>query len=337
MSILDLLQSAPPDVAVEIDRTHVSAARLTVRGNQAVISGHASEALPQGAVVPGLLAPNMPDVPMVAGAIRKVVSELGGSKPARVALVLPDTVAKVSLLKLEKVPPKAADLQEIVKWQVRKTAPFPMESAVLSVSPGAFTADGASEFVVSVARAEVIHQYEQACVMAGLHAGLIDLSTFSVINGVLAGPAPPAGDWLLVHVTDSYLTLAVIRNHGLLFFRNRSEEGEGTLADMIHQTAMYYEDRLHGAGFARVLIAGAARLPSGADSVRRDLEQRLRIGVEAVDPRSAAALQDRIAASPELLDVLAPLVGMLLRERKAAPRGDAASTNRSATVGAEVR
>jgi hypothetical protein len=29
-------------------------------------------------------------------------------------------------------------------------------------------------------------------------------------------------------------------------------------------------------------------------------------------------LQDRIAASPELLDVLAPLVGMLLRERKAA-------------------
>jgi hypothetical protein len=100
---------------------------------------------------------------------------------------------------------------------------------------------------------------------------------------------------------------------------------------------MYYEDRLHGAGFARVLIAGAARLPSGAESVRRDLEQRLRIGVEAVDPRSAAALQDRIAASPELLDVLAPLVGMLLRERKAAPRGDAASTNRSATVGAEVR
>jgi hypothetical protein len=268
--------------------------------------------------VPGLLAPNLADVPLVAGAIRKVVSELGGSKATRVALVLPDTVAKVSLLKLEKIPAKAADLQEIVKWQVRKTAPFPMESAVLSVSPGAVTADGANEFVVSVARADVIHQYEQACLMAGLHAGLVDLSTFSVINSVLSGASAPAGDWLLVHVTDSYLTLAVVRDTGLLFFRNRSEEGEGTLADLIHQTAMYYEDRLHGAGFARVVIAGAARLPSGAESVRRDLEQRLHIGVEAVDPRSAAALQDRIAASPELLDVLAPLVGMLMRERKVA-------------------
>lgn len=321
MSVLDLLRTAPPDVAVEIDRTHVSAARLAMRGGQAVIAAHAAEALPAGAVVPGLLAPNMPDVAAVAEVIRHVVSQLGGSRPSRVALVVPDTVAKVSLLRLDKVPAKAADLQEIVRWQMRKTAPFAMESAVLSVSPGAMTAEGASEFVVGVARADVVHQYEQACAMAGVHAGLIDLSTFSVINSVLAGApagADPPGDWLVVHVTDSYLTLAVIRDNGLLFFRNRSEDGEGTLADLIHQTAMYYEDRLHGTGFTRVVIAGAALLPGGGEHVRRDLEQRLRIGVETVDPLLAATLQQRAGATAELLDVLAPLVGVLLRERVAA-------------------
>ena len=318
MSLRDLFTTAPPDVAVEIDRTHVAAARLAMRGGQAVITAHASESLPPGAVVPGVQALNMPDVPAVAGAIRHTLSQLGGSKPTRVSLVVPDTVAKVSLLRLEKVPSKTADLHEIVRWQVRKTAPFPMEQAMLSVVPGALSPDGAKEFVVTIARTDVIHQYEQACVMAGVHAGLVDLSTFSVINSILGSASAPAGDWLLVHVTDTYLTLAVIRDQALLFFRNRSEETEGTLADLIHQTAMYYEDRLHGAGFARVAIAGAARLPSGAESVRRDLEQRLRMNVEAVDPRTAAALQDRIAASPELLDVLAPLVGMLLRERRAA-------------------
>lgn len=317
MSVRDLLTTPPPDVAVEIDRTHVAAARLGARGGQAVITAHASERLPAGMVAPGLAALNIPDVPALAATIRNVVAQLGG-RASRAALVLPDTVAKVSLLRLENVPSKPADLQEIVKWQVKKTAPFPMEHAVVSVAPGALSAEGASEFVVSVARADVMHQYEQACAMAGLHAGLIDLATFSVINGILAGAAAPTGDWLLVHVTDAYLTLAVMRDRAMLFFRNRSEEAEGTLADLIHQTAMYYEDRLHGAGFARVLIAGAGRLPGGADSVRRDLEQRLKIGVEAVDPRSAALLQDRIAASPELLDVLAPLVGLLLRERRAA-------------------
>ncbi len=313
----NLFQTPPPDVAIEIDHGHVGAARLTWRGGQAVIAAHAAEALPPGAVVPSLATLNMPDVPLVAEAIRRVLGQLG-TKTTRVALVIPDTVAKVSLLKLENIPAKAADLQEIVRWQVRKSAPFPIEQAVLSVTPGAASPDGGHELVVSLARADVVQQYERACEMAGAHAGLVDLATFGVINGIMAGQAVPTGDWLLVHVTDSYMTLAVIRDRSLLFFRNRSEEGEGTLGDLIHQTAMYYEDRLHGGGFARVLIAGAARLPSGAESVRRGLEERLGLNVESVDPRGAAALLDRIAASPELLDVLAPLVGMLLREKKVA-------------------
>ena len=323
---LDLFTTPPPDVAVEIDSGHVAAARLSVRGSGPVIAAHASEALPPGTVVPGLAALNMPDVPAVAQAIGRVLSELGSPQPSRVALVVPDTVAKVSLLRLENVPAKTADLREIVKWQLKKSSPFPLEQAVLSLSPGG-GADGA-EFVATVARADVIHQYEQACVMAGVHAGLIDLATFSVINGILraGGPStvsgsprmPSTGDWLLVHVADTYLSLAVLRGASLLFFRNRSEEAEGSLADLMHQTAMYYEDRLQGGGFTRVLMAGGTRLPGGHEPVRRAVEARIGITVEAVDPREAAALQDRIDAPPELLDRLAPLVGLLVRERKAA-------------------
>jgi len=316
MILRDLFQTPAPDVAVEIDHTHVAAARLSWRGSQAVISAHASEALPAGLVTPGLAALNVSDVPALSQTIARALAQLGG-KPSRISLVIPDTTAKVSLLKLEKVPAKSADLQEIVRWQIRKTSPFPVEQGVLSISPGARGADGANEFVVALSRADVIHQYEQACLMAGAHAGLVDLSTFGVINGILSSATAPAGDWLLVHVTGTYFTLAVMRDSALLFFRNRAEE-EGTLADLIHQTAMYYEDRLNGGGFKRVLIAGAARLPGGAEHVRRGLEERLKVSVESVDPRAAAGLQDRIGASAELLDVLAPLIGILMRERKVA-------------------
>lgn len=317
MSFRALFQTPPPDVAIEIDHAHVGAARLEWRGTQAVIAAHAHEALPPGLVVPSLSALNLPDVPAVAAVVARVLAQLG-QKSSRVALIVPDTVAKVSLLRLEKVPAKAADLQEIVRWQVRKTAPFPIEQAVLSISPGVAAADGSHEMLVSLARADVIQQYEQACRMAGVDAGLVDISSFSVINAVLAAPGRPTGDWLLVHITDTYLTLAVMREQALLFFRHRGEEAEGTLADLIHQTAMYYEDRLHGGGFGRVLIAGGARLPGGAESVRRGLEERLRVGVESVDPRQAATLVDRIGATPELLDLLAPLAGMLVREGQVA-------------------
>lgn len=328
MSALDWLTTPSPEVAVEIDRDHVGAVRLEWRGGRAVVAAHAVEALPAGAVVPGLVASNMPDVGLVGQAVIRVLAQLGG-RTQRVALVVPDSVAKVSLLRLEKVPAKAADLREIVRWQIRKSAPFPVEQGVLSVSSGAPLADGGRELIVALAREDVIRQYEQACTMAGAHAGIVDLATFGVLNTVVAGggapgsstspgqgPGPPKSDWLLVHVAGTGITLVVVRGEAVVFFRHRSEESEGTLADLVHQTAMYYEDRLNGTGIAKVWLAGGA-LPE-ADAVQRDLEARLGATVERVDPRAAAELVDRIGSTPELDDALAPLVGVLRRRERAA-------------------
>ena len=98
------------------------------------------------------------------------------------------------------------------------------------------------------------------------------------------------------------------------------------LADIVHQSAMYYEDRLGGRGFTRAILAGAGRASVAAapelatldiDSLRRQLETRLGTRVETIDPRPAIAFADRIAVSPSLLDTLAPVVGLLLRERTA--------------------
>ncbi len=77
----------------------------------------------------------------------------------------------------------------------------------------------------------------------------------------------------------------------LIFFRNRAAETEGTLADLVHQTGMYYEDRLSGTGFSRVLLAGSAggglRQTADVEQARQSLEGRLTAAVETVDPRTA--------------------------------------------------
>jgi type IV pilus assembly protein PilM len=298
MSLLDFIQPVPPDVAIEIDAAHVAAARLSGRGSSATVTAHVVEPLPTGMVAPALAAANLVDVPAVARVISQALARLGG-RVTRAALVIPDTAAKVSLIRFDKVPPNTADLAELVRWQMRKSAPFPLDQAVVSFTPGIRSEDGGQEFVVTTARVDVIEQYEQACAEAGVHAGLIDIATFSVLNGVLTADAAPAGDWLLVHATPTYTTLAVLRGGELIFFRNREEDSDGTLADVVHQTAMYYEDRLKGAGFSRVLLAGGAI--QGVDAVRRSLEQRLDVRIEAVP-------------QPDL----ASLVGILSRERKVA-------------------
>src|SRR5262249_15902433 len=153
---------------------------------------------------------------------------------------------------------------------------------------------------------------EGLCAEAGAQAGLIDLATFNVVNAVMASSTSgaPSGDWLLVNVAPDYASIAILRGSHMIFFRNRSAENDGTLADLVHKTAMYYEDRLQGAGFSRVFLAGSTGVGNEIHEIRRSLEARLSASVEPVDPRFAAALTDRIAAAPALLETLAPLVGL---------------------------
>ena len=298
----------------------MSAAAVASRDSSLSVTAHAIELLPAGAVAPSLNAANIADPKGVAAAVRRAFERIG-TRPRRVALAIPDSVAKVSLLRFEKVPERTRDLDELVRWQVRKAAPFRIEDAQLSYMPSHTAADGSTEFLVVMARRDIIREYEAVCEDAGAHAGVVDLATFNVINAVLAAPSAPADDWLLVHVTDEDATMAILRGESLVFFRNRIADGEAGLADMVHQTAMYYEDRLSGRGFGRVVLAGggspAAQVGHDADYLRRALEQRLGTKVDAVDPRNAATLMDRITVSSELLDSLAPLVGLLARHRAA--------------------
>jgi Tfp pilus assembly PilM family ATPase len=295
----------------------VSAASLDWRGGKPFVAAHAVEPLAEGVLVPSLTASNIRDRAALATAVNRVLERMG--RPRRVGLVIPDVVAKVSLIRFEKLPPRAPDLDQLVRWQVRKSAPFPIEEAQVTYVPGVHAADG-HELIVSLARRYVIEEYERLCADAGAHAGLVDLATFNVVNAVLAGRGAPSADWLLVNVAADSASMALLRGPHLIFFRNRAAETDGTLADLVHQTAMYYEDRLQGGGFSHVLLAGGAGARDSADveQLRASIEERLRTRVGAVDPRAAVTLTDRITAAPALLDTLTPLVGLLLRDHQAA-------------------
>jgi type IV pilus assembly protein PilM len=311
------LASPPPTTALEISSRRVAAVGITGQGSGLAVAGYGSADLPDGAVEPQLNGVNVHDPAALAAAIGTALGSIS-PRPKRVALVLPDTIAKVSLIRFEKAPERVQDLDQLIRWQVRKAAPFHLEDAQLAWIPGAAVDGAGREYIVTVARRDVVASYERACAAAGVYAGLVDLASFNLMNTVLATSPAAAGDWLLVHVGDDYATLAVVRGQDLVFFRNRSEGGVEELTDLVHQTAMYHEDRLGGGGFSRVVIAGAAR--RGADEaelMRRRLEDRLQSKVEPIDFRTAVPIRDRIAASPDLLDSLAPGLGILLRERVA--------------------
>ncbi len=273
-------------------------------------------------MTPSLNGVNVHDAEALAAAVRSVLERIT-PRPRRIALLLPDTVAKVSLLRFEKVPAKVQELEQLVRWQMRKAVPFRIEEAQVSWIEGTPLDGGGREFLVLAARRDLVQSYERAFDDAGVHAGIVDIVSNNLVNAVLAtAPGAATGDWLLVHAAPEFATLIVVRNGRAIFYRNRAAEGVAYgMEDLVHQTAMYFEDRLGGASFSRVVLAGGSAFGAGAEGLRRQIEERLGTRVEPLDVRSGVTLRDRIAAGPDLLDAIAPAVGVLLRDRPAAARG----------------
>jgi len=320
MRLPHFLRTAAPEVTVEITPRYVAA--VDVSGTLAAglhVTRHGVEPLAAGAVVPSLNAMNVARPDDLAQALTRLWDRLG-SRPKRVALVIPDGVAKVSFIRFQQVPARSSDLDEMIKFQIKKGTPFQIEDSRISYSRGLETAEG-QEFVVVQARRDVVGEYEAACQATGAMAGVVDLATFNVANAVIAGDPALRGDWLLVHVTSGGAALSIHRGRDVAFFRHRLGEGDAHLGDLVHQTAMFYQDRLAGAGFTRVLVAGGWQV-DGAQTARQTIEARLGRSTEAVDPLKAVGFADRASLPPELADALTPAIGLAVAQRTVATDRD---------------
>ena len=140
------------------------------------MSAFASEPLAEGDVTPALTGPNVVNADQVTAALRRACERAGIRPPKRAALVIPDSAARVSLLTFEQLPQKATEVDQLIRWQIRKATPFPLDDAQVShvithQEPGATTV------AAIVARRDVITQYEQAVLALGTHPGIVDLAS----------------------------------------------------------------------------------------------------------------------------------------------------------------
>jgi Tfp pilus assembly PilM family ATPase len=301
MKLPSMLRTPPPSVAVEIAPSRVTAVAVSGSGADVRLAAWAVEPLAEGCLAPSLTASNVLNPAEVTAAVRAALERLG-QRQKRVALAIPDAAAKVSLVRFKDVPSRAGDLEELVKFQIRKAAPFRVEDSQVSFAAGDRSPEG-QEYVVVQARRDIVAEYERACQEAGATAGLVDLSTFGLAQCALRTTAGLTGDWLLIHGAADGATIAIYRGRHPVFFRRRGAEGDAHLGELVHQTAMYYQDRLGGAGFGRVLAGGASA--SALDSTAwSGIQTRLGVRAELVAPGGGAPVDAALA------DAIPPAFGL---------------------------
>ncbi len=170
MSFLSALrESAAPAVAVEIASGRVSAASASNGvADSRCPRPMPSEPLPEGALVPSLTAVNAVDPGAVNGALSRLLEKMG--RPRRIGLILPDVVAKVSIVRFEQVPAKDAGSRSagaLAGAEARCRSRSRRHRS--ATRRGIHAADG-HEFVVTLARRSVIEEYEAVVQCRGRRA-----------------------------------------------------------------------------------------------------------------------------------------------------------------------
>ena len=307
-----LLSTPRPSVALAISATAVRGVAIG-RGKAAVqVIGHSAVSLPPGAVRPTATAVNIADHTTVSAAVKEVMRNLP-MRSRRIGLVVPDCVGKVSFLRFDQIPGNAKELRRLVAWQASKALPYPIEDAQLEYVPGQRLSDGGREFIVGVIRRDIVEEYEGVCRGAGVYAGLVDLSGFNVVNVALSKSTDEKQDWILVHIMDCYSTVALIRGNNVVLLRTlNATTGDGVSA-AIHQSAMFYEDRLKGHGISRAVMVRGNDSLVDFDAVEIRMKEQFNVPVERVGSR-----KDFVVAGLDVdtVDAFAAPLGLVIRDER---------------------
>ena len=128
---LGLTPNYPP-VAIEFDRQDVSLVRLKKgRRNALSLEAHQALPMPEQTVSASVLRPTLGAPEELAKRVQELFTKTG-TKPGRVSLVLPDNLAKVSLLSLPEKPASSKQLDEIVRFKMKRAVPFRLEEASMA-------------------------------------------------------------------------------------------------------------------------------------------------------------------------------------------------------------
>lgn len=315
-ALLDLRPKYPP-VAVEIDRGQLTLVRVSPRRrSRPVLESFQIHAAPEHAVGASIFKPNMGSLADLTRQARELF-ERSGTKPGKVSLVLPDNLAKVSIVTLPERPATRKHLRELLHFKLRRSVPFRLEEAAIS----SFALPGPGpelNLLVAVMLRSVVEQYEAAFEAAGATPGLVDLCTPSVFN--LARPAiakavASGTDAALLNCTRNYFTLMIMRADRVVFFRCKTYAGgeeadaSGRLAVMARELTSsfsYYTEKLGGAGVGTVFVRAVS---PGLDEVVPALARIGVVSIRAID--AAEGFDPSMGLRFEPLDgqLLAPALG----------------------------
>lgn len=297
---VEICGNAVQMAVVEKDRTAV---RLV---------GQTAAAVPAGLLKFGMKDPNVLDVPGLVAIVRDAYLRLL-TKETTISLSLPETIGRVMLVDVETRFKNKEEGKEIIRWKLKKNFSFNINETHLDYQVLEEKEDGAMSLLVSIVSRQVISQYEEVFLQAGLEPKYIDFSGFNLYR-LFANRLVITDNVTFFSYYGGIFTMMVFYGGTLVFYRSK-DIPKGTfeinrIFREINNSQLVFQDRFPGFTANEVFCFAHGEDAEAFRSVVSDA-----IGTEPIllDVSRAVATQNGIAADRNVLLSLSGAIGAAMR------------------------
>ena len=167
---------------------------------------------------------------------------VNGQRKRRAALILPDYCARVAVLDFDDFPTQPQEQNALLRFRMKKSVPFDIDSAIVSHSLQSRASDGRVEILAAVMAADLVAQYEAPFRAAGYHPGFVTTSSLAALNLIGADSVS-----MVVKLSGRILSVLVLDSEAVKLARCiEMDRGDAEEIDsVLHPTLAYIEDELN--------------------------------------------------------------------------------------------
>jgi type IV pilus assembly protein PilM len=235
-SITGLLKDPPPAFTFELSEAGLASAK---NGKPPVLFFQEFE---KDVISVSPLRDNVLRPDALLGLVKTAAPGSDNRKRRAAALILPDYSVRVSVLDFDSFPSDAKEQASLVRFRLKRSVPFDVESAAVSFHPQPSSKNSKRvDVVAAVAPLEVVARYEAPFRAANLQPGWVTTSTLAAVQLV-----PPVGLKVLAKRTGRILSIAVVDSGAVRLVRSieLAEVSAQEIVGHLFPTFAYIEDEL---------------------------------------------------------------------------------------------
>jgi len=276
-TVAQLFRPQKPLWACEFTSRHIVVAG--VDGGRRRVQAKSLTDLPYGLITASLGEKNIKDAEQVRSIVRQAL-RAASFKGSEIVVVIPDESARIAFLTAETLPKTVTDQQTFLRWKLKKTVPFDVDSAQITFQVVGTHANGGRksqsyDLLVTLSPRSIIEEYENLMDGLDIHAGFVVPSTLAALNLLPV----TADDTLFVKVAPDCVTTTVFQNKQIRFYRRVADLG---LYESVYPTLLYYQDKLGGSTLKQMVVCsdGISHLAIN------DLQERIGLTAVQFEPRN---------------------------------------------------